>query len=112
MGEGRSAGAIEPLLHQITVNKPAWGGVLFACQLGKEETQYQETAPDQLILGHYLNGGVFPGARLEMSDRADNHLCEREAVTIPLVFWDFVMFLLLFKLTTTKKNQLSCIKRS
>lgn len=68
------------LKHQnITVNQTGvGGGVVFACQLGKEETQYQETAPDQLILGHYLNGGVFPGARLEMSDRADNHLCERK----------------------------------
>lgn len=41
--------------------KPA--GAVCACQLGKEETQYQETAPCQLILRHYLNEGLFPGAK-------------------------------------------------
>lgn len=35
------------------------GGLLFAGQLGKEETQYQETASCQLILRHYLNEGTF-----------------------------------------------------
>lgn len=76
--------------------------MLFACQLGRKKTQYQETAPDQLILGHYLNGGVF----CEQDWRCLTGLItilREEAVTIPLVFWDFVMLLLLFKLTKKKK---------
>ena len=40
-------------------------GVVFACQLGKEETQYQETASCQLILRHYLHEGkgMLPGVK-------------------------------------------------
>lgn len=62
MAEGGFAKAISELVSKPQDHSKLVG-VVFTCQLGKEETQYQETASCQLILRHYLKEGLFQGMK-------------------------------------------------
>lgn len=62
MEEGGFARAVSELVS-TTEDHSKLVGVVFTCQLGKKETQYQETASCQLILRHYLTEGLFQGMK-------------------------------------------------